>query len=255
MSLIDAILLGFIQGITEFLPISSSGHLVIGNYFLGIQNENILFEVFVHLGTLIAILYFYKDDILETLSGIVKKEKESLGYSFLIIIATIPAVLIGLLFNSEVKSLYNIHYVPLFLSITGGILLLSKFSKQKESMKITVFEALIIGLVQAFAILPGISRSGITIALALLLGINKKDASKFSFFMAIPIIIGAVLLEIIRIDNIQSINLVNLTAGFLIAAITGYFCITWLIKIIDRLHFWKFSFYVWLVSLIIIYYV
>ena len=252
MSLFEAALLGFIQGITEFLPISSSGHLVIGSYFLGIFNDNILFEVFVHLGTLVAILYFYRFDIQDLLNGLKHKNKSSLEYVILLIVATLPAVLIGLLFNNSIKNLYNIYWVSIFLFITGIMLLISKFSKQK-SMKFSYFQAFIIGLFQALAILPGVSRSGMTIGIALLLGVNKNEASKFSFFMAIPIIIGAVLLETININSIQSINLTNLFVGFLTAGITGYFSIKWLITIINRFHFWKFSFYVWLVSFIIYY--
>ena len=250
MDLINAILLGFIQGITEFLPISSSGHLVIGNYFLGIQNDHILFEVFIHLGTLVAIFYYYKNDIIQICRGVIKRKKESLYYLSLIIISTIPAILIGLFFNDQIKSFYDIKWVSIFFLTTGIILFLSKFSNEK-SIKINFFYAFVIGFFQAIAILPGISRSGVTIAIALLLGIHRKEASKFSFFMAIPVIVGAVILEMIKMNEIQSIELSNLIAGFLTAAIIGYFSITWLIKLINKLHFWKFSFYVWSMSLII----
>ena len=253
MSLFDAIILGFIQGVTEFLPISSSGHLVIGNHFLKIFNDNILFEVFVHLGTLVAILYFYRFDIVEILRGSLNKDKKYLEYVYLLMLSTIPAISVGFLFNNQIKNLYDIGWVSMFLIITGLVLFLSKFSNQR-SIALSPFYVLIIGVFQAFAILPGISRSGMTIGIALLLGVNKKDASKFSFFMAIPVILGAVLLELINISDIQSVQVINLFIGFLVAALTGYFSINWLIKIIDRLYFWKFSFYVWLVSLIIICY-
>ena len=253
MSLFDAIILGFIQGVTEFLPISSSGHLVIGNHFLKIFNDNILFEVFVHLGTLVAILYFYRFDIIEILKGSLNKDKKYLEYVYLLMLSTIPAISVGFLFNNQIKNLYDIGWVSMFLIITGLVLFLSKFSNQR-SIALSPFYVLIIGVFQAFAILPGISRSGMTIGIALLLGINKKDASKFSFFMAIPVILGAVLLELINISDIQSVQVINLFIGFLVAALTGYFSINWLIKIIDRLYFWKFSFYVWLVSFIIICY-
>ena len=253
MNLIEAILLGFIQGITEFLPISSSGHLVIGNYFLGIENNNILFEVFVHLGTLSAIIFYYKIELSKMLNGIVVKEKESLHYFRLIIIATIPAVLAGLFFNDQIKSFYNIESVSICFLITGCILFLSKFYN-KADKSITYLFAFLIGIAQAFAILPGISRSGVTIGIALLIGIHNKEASKFSFILAIPVITGAVILELFKSD-IYTMELINLISGFFIAAITGYFSIMWLIKLIDKLHFWKFSFYVWILSFIINYYV
>ena len=254
MRIIDAILLGIIQGVTEFLPISSSGHLVIGNYFLGIENNNILFEVFVHLGTLFAIFYFYKKDIHQILKGIINKEKESLNYLFLIVTATIPAIFTGLLFNNQIKNLYHIEWVSIFFIITGVVLFLSNFSREKTPT-INIIFALIIGASQAIAILPGISRSGITIGVALLLGVYRKEAAKFSFFMAIPIILGAVFLELVNLDNINFLQIYNLCAGFLTSAIIGYFSISLLIKLIDKLHFWKFSIYLLLISIVINYYV
>ena len=254
MEIIDAILLGFIQGITEFLPISSSGHLVIGNYFLGIENNNILFEVFVHLGTLFAIFYFYKEDIYQLLNGVISKKKESLNYLFLIAIATIPAIFVGLLFNDQIKNFYDIEWVSTYFIITGVILFLSNFSSEKTP-SINIVFAFIIGLSQAIAILPGISRSGITIGVALLLGIYRKEASKFSFFMAIPIILGAVFFELAMIDSINSFQIYNLLTGFLTSALIGYFSISLLIKLIDKLHFWKFSIYLWFISILINYYV
>jgi len=253
MSFIEAILLGLIQGLTEFLPISSSGHLVIGNYFLKIQNDNILFEVVVHLGTLVAIIFFYKNEIIKMGRGLIAKEQDSFNYLLLLITATIPAVLVGLFLNKQIIFFYNIEWVSIFLLITGVILFLSKFSIEKSS-RITFLYAFIIGIAQAFAILPGISRSGFTIGVALLLGIYGKEASKFSFFMAIPVILGAVVLEVTKISDVHLINFSNLFTGFLIAGITGYFCISWLIKIIDKSHFWKFSFYVCLMSFMINYY-
>ena len=128
MNIIDAILLGFIQGITEFLPISSSGHLVLGNYFLGLNSDNILFEVFVHLGTLFSIIYFYKNNISQIFKGIRNKDKKSFNYLLLIIIASIPGFLTGLLFSDLIKSFYDIQFVSIFFLITGVVLFLSKYS-------------------------------------------------------------------------------------------------------------------------------
>ena len=147
---------------------------------------------------------------------------------------------------------YEIYWVSIFLSVSGVILMISKFSNN-NSIKLTYFYAFIIGLFQAVAILPGVSRSGMTIGIALLLGVSKKEASKFSFLIAIPIIIGAVLLELIKVEDIHSLELINLTIGFVVAGISGYLSINWLIKLIDKSHFWKFSFYLWIVSFIIYY--
>ena len=253
MDLLNAVILGLIQGITEFLPISSSGHLVIGNYLLGVENNSsILFEVVVHLGTLFSILFYFKNEILHLFKGIIKREGKSLNYFLLIAIATIPAVFIGIMFNNQIKELYNIESVSLFLLITGVIIFSSKFAKQK-SIELTYLHVFIIGCAQAFAILPGISRSGTTITVALLLGMSTQKSSQFSFFIAIPVIIGAVLLEITKINQID--NIYNLLAGFITSFAVGYFSISWLIRLINKLHFWKFSFYVWFLGVIINYYV
>ena len=244
MNIFNSILLGVIQGLTEFLPISSSGHLVIGNYLLDIKNNNILFEVMVHLGTLLAIIYYYKLELIKISKECINKDKQAINYVILILVATLPAVFVGLFFNSEVKSFYNINSVSYCLLITGVIIFSSKFSNQK-SINLNYMNAIIIGIGQAFAILPGISRSGITITIALLLGLNRSEASKFSFFMAIPIVIGAVVLEIMNIDKINQIHFINLILGAFSATIAGYLSISWLIKLINKLHFWKFSFYTW----------
>jgi len=248
MDFLSVIILGVLQGVTEFLPVSSSGHLVIGNYLLGIEKSNdILFEVILHLGTLVAITYYYKKDIKKLSKGVLSFNKESLKYLYLIILATIPAVFVGLVFNNQIKNLYNIQSVSIFLLITGVIIFISHFSKEK-SINLNPMDVLIIGIAQAFAILPGISRSGMTITCALLLGINREEGSKFSFIIAIPIIIGAVLLEVVNINQIGEVNFTNLVVGFITSSIVGYFSISWLIKIINKLHFWKFSFYCWLLG-------
>ena len=252
MDLSIAILLGAIQGITEFLPISSSGHLVIIKDLLNIEtNYDFLFNIFVHLGTLCAIVYYYLDDIIKILKGVLAKEKDSCNYIFYIFLATLPVALVGLLFNDKIKTLNNIEFASYCLLITGVVLFLSKYTKQKN-INLNYIDIILIGLFQAIAILPGISRSGMTISVALLLGVNRDEASKLSFFMAIPAIMGATILEILEINSLESINFLNLIIGFGVAAIVGYFSISWLIKLINKLHFWKFSFYMWSLGLMIL---
>ena len=247
-----AILLGIIQGITEFLPISSSGHLVIVKDLLRIETGyDFLFNIFVHLGTLCAIIFYFYDDIRKILRGVSSGNKESYHYIFLIFLATLPVALIGLFYNDKIKSLSNIEFASYCLIFTGVILFLSKYAKEK-SIKLSYLDVILIGLFQAIAILPGISRSGMTISVALFLGVNRNEASKLSFFMAIPAIIGAATLEVLKINSLDYINLMNLAIGFIISAIIGYFSISWLIKLINKLHFWKFSFYVWSLGLIIL---
>jgi len=247
-----SILFGAVQGITEFLPISSSGHSVILKDLLNIESKNsFLFNIFVHLGTLVSIIYYYIDDIKNLLKGILLKEQKSITYFFFIIIATLPVAFIGIIFNSQIKALDNIEWVSYFLLITGLVVFLSKFTKEKK-MKLNYLDIMVIGFSQAIAIFPGISRSGMTITAALLLGINRKEASKLSFFMAIPAILGATFLEIMKIPSLESINIMSLIVGFGTAAIVGYFSISWLIKLINKLHFWRFSFYTWLIGLIML---
>ena len=159
--------------------------------------------------------------------------------------------MIGLFYNDKIKSLSNIEFTSYCLIFTGVILFLSKYAKEK-SIKLSYLDVILIGLFQAIAILPGISRSGMTISVALFLGVNRNEASKLSFFMAIPAIIGATTLEVFKINSLDYINLMNLAIGFIISAIIGYFSISWLIKLINKLHFWKFSFYVWSLGLIIL---
>ena len=247
-----SILFGAIQGITEFLPISSSGHFVILKDLFNIENKgSFLFNIFVHLGTLVAIIYYYADDIKSLLKGILLKEQKSIIYLFFIIIATLPVALIGIVFNNQIKALNNIEWVSYFLLITGLVVFLSKFTKEKN-MKLNYLDIIVIGFSQAIAILPGISRSGMTITAALLLGINRQEASKLSFFMAIPAILGATFLETMKINSLESINIMSLIIGFGTAVIVGYFSISWLIKLINKLYFWRFSFYAWVVGLIIL---
>ena len=241
MNSINSIILGIIQGLTEFLPISSSGHLVLGQHFLGIENSGILLEVVLHLGTLLSILLYYRRDIFDLLQGIFKRDVDSLHYTLMVGVATVPAVVVGLLFKSQLELLFLPQFVPYMLLITGCVLISTKFATESQK-NMTIKIALLMGLAQVFAMLPGISRSGMTISLALFLGIHRGDAAKFSFFMAIPVLLGAGILQLGDVVEI-SVQIWPLFLGFISAFISGYIVIKWLIKIISNHHFWKFSFY------------
>ena len=251
MDSINSILLGIIQGLTEFLPISSSGHLVLGQHFLSIENSGILLEVVLHLGTLLSILLYYRHDIFDLLQGIFKRDADSLHYSFMVVVATIPAVVVGLLFKSQLESLFLPQFVPYMLLITGVVLLTTKYATETQ-LTMTYKIAILIGCAQVFAMLPGISRSGMTISLALFLGIHQKDVGKFSFFMAIPVLLGAGILQLKDVSEIP-LQVWPLFLGFLSAFISGFIVIKWLIKIISKQHFWKFSIYCIFVALICIF--
>jgi len=241
MDSINSILLGIIQGLTEFLPISSSGHLVLGQHFLGIENSGILLEVVFHLGTLLSILLYYRHDISDLFHGIYKRDSESLHYMFMVAVATIPAMVVGLFFKTQLESLFLAKFVPYMLLITGCVLLMTKYSSE-STKSITLKIAILVGCAQVFAMLPGISRSGMTISLALFLGIHRATAAKFSFFMAIPVLLGAGILQLRDVSEIPLL-VCPLFLGFLSAFISGYLVIKWLINLILNQHFWKFSYY------------
>ena len=251
MTYIEGILLGFIQAITEFLPISSSGHLVLSQKLLGIESTDLIIEIILHLGTLLSIIIFFWDD-LKTLAvkSIFKKDKSSQIFIAKILIATIPASIIGILFKDSLTQIFDsLLYVSFFFIITGICLFLTRFSKNKITEISFVF-ALIIGLSQVLALLPGISRSGITIATALLLGIKSEDAARFSFFMAIPVLAGAGLLQVNDLINVGNYSLLQLFFGFMSSMIFGLIAIKILFRIVYNNYFWIFSFYCWFIGIV-----
>jgi undecaprenyl-diphosphatase len=251
MDSINSIFLGIIQGLTEFLPISSSGHLVLGQHFLGIENSGILLEVVLHLGTLLSILLYYRRAISNLLHGISKRDSESLHYALMLAVATIPVVVAGLMFKNQLESLFLPKVVPYMFLITGCILFTTQVASESQK-SITLKIAIVVGCAPALAMLPGISRSGMTISLALLLGIHRVDAAKFSFFMAIPVLLGAGILQLGDVGE-MSVQVWPLFLGFLSAFISGYVVIKWLINLISNQHYWKFSYYCIFVGLICIF--
>ena len=225
--------------------------MVLGQYFLGIDSSGILLEVVLHLGTLLSILLYYRLDIMDLLQGIFKRDPESLNYTLMVIVATIPAVIVGLLFKVQLETLFLPQFVPYMFLITGAVLISTKY-KSETHLKMTFQIAILIGLSQVFAMIPGISRSGITISFAIFLGIHRASAAKFSFFMAIPVLLGAGILQLRYLGEI-SIQMLPLFLGFLSAFISGYIIIKWLIKIISNQHLWKFSYYCIFVGLLCIF--
>ena len=191
MTIIEAITLGIIQGLTEFLPISSSGHLVLSQVILGIQIPGNDFEVLLHIGTLCSILVVFNNDIKNILFTL--SSKETRRFILMIFVGTIPAVIIGLGFKDEIEKLFDNIIVVGFALLFTGITLISSFYFKNENKKNTIIKAFLIGIAQAIAIIPGISRSGITISVALFLGLDARQAAKFSFLLAIPVISGCLL--------------------------------------------------------------
>ena len=255
MSEVDAIIVGIIQGLTEFLPISSSGHIEIARYFLNsnlLPAENLLLTIFLHLATALSTIIIFKKDIIDLISGALNFNNNSLSYILKILISIIPAALIGFFLNDYIKKFFsgNIKLVGLMLFVTGVLLFISKFVKKKER-KITNLDSLIIGLAQAIAIIPGISRSGATISTSIILGHNKNNAAKFSFLIVIPLIVGAALNDILNGNFSESkIDISILIFGFISALLTGLIACKLMIKIVNDNNLIYFAFYCFALGLI-----
>ena len=248
MTIIEAIFLGIIQGLTEFLPISSSGHLVIVQSVLGVIQPGNEFEILVHIGTLMSVLVVFKTDILELLFDI--RSKNTQKYISYIFIGTVPAVFIGLGCKDLIESLFdNISTVSAALIFTGLVLFSSQFAV-KKSLKHSIYTAFLIGCAQAIAIIPGVSRSGMTISMALFLGFLPKEAARFSFLLAIPAISGAGILTMIdlNVENNDFIltGIIGMSSSFLI----GLFALKWLLGWLEKGQIHYFGIYCVLVGLI-----
>ena len=260
MDYFEAFLLGIVQGLTEFLPISSSGHIEISKVILGSsfdKNEGLLFTIILHFATSLSTMFFFRKDIIDIFKGLLtKKWNESKKFSLSILISMIPAVFIGLLYENFINSLFNgsLILVAAMLYITGLLLFLSDFLKLKKK-EITYKNSFIIGLAQAIAILPGISRSGATIATSVIMGIEREKAARFSFIMVIPLIFGSMFKSMIDYDfNLESFNILSLLIGFISAFITGLFACKWMIRLVKSSKLYYFSIYCWIVGSIIVAY-
>ena len=247
ISLEEAIILSIVQGITEWFPVSSSGHLAIFQHFFGFQNLS--YDIFLHFASLFAIIFLFKREILKIMSF----DKESLKYIVLIIIAIIPAGIVGFYFlDFFEKFFYDINYLGIFFILSGLIVYSTKFSDENKS-NISKMDALVIGILQVIAILPGVSRSGMTISAGLFRGLSKTTAIKFSFIMSIPLILGAGVLKS-KDFLLSGINLNILVISFVITFLVSIFTIKILIKIISNDKFYLFGIYNILVGIILLIY-
>ena len=247
MTISESVILGTVQGLTEFLPVSSSGHLVIlQTFFKNFSQSGISFDVFIHLATLLSVFVYFRKQILEI------ARFKNVKWLFLIIVGTVPAGLVGVLFKDQVETLFsNINFVIITLIITGILLFLSDMPKKlsKDKYSITYIDAVIIGIFQAFAILPGISRSGSTISAGIFRGIKRDIATEFSFILSIPAILGAVVLSFKDFTNISHADFTSYTIGFISAFITGLLSLKMLTVIIKAKNLKYFSIYCWIVAL------
>ena len=243
MTILEGIVLGLVQGLTEFLPISSSGHLVLVPHILGWKIPSVTFDVFVHLGTLTAVIsYFWLD-----LRDLFRSSRRIIG---LIIVATVPAALFGYFFEGFFESLFGKPTVVSFLLLITGLVLWSTEGltlPRRKMGEIGLTDSLTVGFAQAAAIAPGISRSGMTIAAGMIKGFDRESAARFSFLMSIPVIILAAIFEKIRDGafDYSDFNL-SLVLGFAAAAISGYFSIKYLLKYLKQGNLKIFAYYCWI---------
>jgi undecaprenyl-diphosphatase len=253
MNLMDAIILGIIQGLTEFLPVSSSGHLEIAKFVLGentLPQDSMLMTVVLHGATALSTIVVFRKDILALLKGIFQfKWNEESQFALKIIISMVPAAFIGIFFNEEIGQLFNknLMLVGSMLLITGGLLLLADRAKRTEK-KVTFMSAIIIGISQAIAILPGISRSGATISTAVLLGIDREKAARFSFLMVVPLILGKMSKDALSGELVISGSMMPLAVGFIAAFITGLFACTWMIALVKKSKLSWFAIYCFIIG-------
>jgi len=259
MDIFKAVLLGIIQGLTEFLPISSSGHLVIGSEILNFHEPGIAFEVFLHCGTLVAVIIAFRQELLQMVRSLfvspaVRSSDPELDRSFHwninIVVATLPAVVVGLFLKDSIDRIFDTIVITYsMLALTGVIMLLTRLLQDKGAV-INWPRSLVIGVAQAMAIMPGLSRSGSTIFTGMLVGVNRETAARFSFIMSIPAILGAVVLKSgdLLANPPSSEQVVGMLSGTAASVVSGYAAIVLLMRVVRRGKLHWFGYYCLVVS-------
>jgi len=252
--LIETIILGIIQGLTEWLPISSTGHLKLAEHFLGLPVP-ILFDITLHIGTLVVILLFFRKEVKGAISALLRFDFKTENGKLvpLIIVGTIPTALIGLVFGDIIENIFQ-NPLPIAMAfILCGIILYSTKAGKEKTDTINYSKALMIGVAQGIAIIPGISRSGATIAFALLLGIRREKAFKFSFLLSVPAILGAFGLKLYKEASLLAsagYSWMEFLIGAVVAMVVGYFALKLLWKVIAVQKLYFFAFYCWFIALL-----
>ena len=258
MDILESIILGIIQGLTEFLPVSSSGHLELAKAILGdtsVPEESLTFTVVLHFATALSTMVIFRKEVAEIFKGLFQfKWNDELKFSLKIILSMIPAVVVGLLFEEQLESFFGgkILLVGAMLLVTALLLLLADKAKNTNK-EVSFNNAFIIGVSQAIAMLPGISRSGATISTSVLLGIDRTRAARFSFLMVVPLIFGKIGKDLLSGDiNFQSAEIIPLSAGFLAAFLSGLLACTWMISLVKKSKLSYFAIYCAVVGIIAI---
>jgi undecaprenyl-diphosphatase len=256
MDAIQAITLGFIQGVTEWLPISSTGHLRIAEHFLGLTLP-LLFDVSLHVGTLIIVLLFFRKDIKLVLVALVKGDFKSENGKLipLIIVGTVPTALIGVVFSNAIETYFSGILPIAGAFITCGVVLYFSRIGNERNENITYIAALAIGTAQGVALIPGLSRSGLTIATALMLGVRREKAFKFSFLLSVPAVIGALGLTLYQQQEMLTlvgVGLTEIAVGIVVSLLVSYFALKLLWKALAGRKFYLFAFYCWLIGAVLL---
>lgn len=255
MELLEALILGIVQGITEFLPVSSSGHLELTKWLLNDQSlaeESLLMTVTVHAATALATVVVFRQTIGEIFKDLFKFQwNDGTKFSALIIVSMVPAALVGIFFDDVLEALFNrqILLVALMLLVTGGLLILADRAKVTEK-SVGWSQAIIIGIAQAIAILPGISRSGATISTSVLLGIDRDKAARFSFLMVVPLIMGKMAKDLLDGELAESTQPIALLVAFAAAFTTGVLACLWMIKLVKNANLRYFAYYCFTIAAI-----
>jgi undecaprenyl-diphosphatase len=247
-----ALVLGVVQGLTEFLPVSSSGHFVMFEQFLPVGEQHILFILVLHIGTLVPVLWFYRETLLQMIKDpfaggdVPLMERDGVRMGLLVILASIPTAIIGLLFEDFFDALFSSpETLTLTFAITGVLLLITRqLASGEYTLKtLPLHYGLVLGVAQGLAITPGISRSGTTIAVALMLGLKRDFAARYSFLMSVPAIAGGTLLKTLKADSFEGMDAGGLFVGGLSSLIVGYFALALLVKLVKDGNLHYFAWY------------
>jgi undecaprenyl-diphosphatase len=257
MSLIEAIILGIVQGLTEFLPVSSSGHIELVKSIFGAEiKEGLLFTIVLHGATALSTVVVFRKDLLDIIKGVLKfKWNDETKFAWYVVISMIPAALVGFFLDDKIEAFFTgkIGLVATMLLVTGIVLLISDKAKSSDSKQLDTKTSFIMGLVQAIAILPGISRSGSTIVTGVLLGLNRTKAARFSFIMVLPLIGGVVAKKLLDFMGEteaaqEALPVAQLSIGFVAAFVSGLFAIKWMIKLVENSQLKWFAYYCFVVG-------
>lgn len=249
---LKVLFLAVVQGVTEFLPVSSSGHLVLIKHLLKLESPGVVLEVGLHAGTLISILVYYRKRILQLVREVVERQCAGRYYVAAVVVSSMPCLAAYLLFREKIEALFNAPMAVAVMLCLTGLVLLSLLRAGKHGRELSVSKGLWIGVVQAFALLPGISRSGVTIVMGRHLGLSPKTATEFSLLISIVPLVGAALVKAVSSASAEfgDVTVASLAAGILVSACVGYVSIVCLVKTLSSGKFWLFGVYCLAVGLV-----